>query len=67
MEALNPDDVFYIIVHCSATKVTSDYTPEQMRADMLFSCIFYLFIRTIYYFCSMGKEGNCPPYKRRQR
>ena len=57
MEALNPDDVFYIIVHCSATKVTSDYTPEQMRADMLFSCIFYLFIRTIYYFCSMGREG----------
>ena len=35
MEALNPDDVFYIIVHCSATKVTSDYTPEQMRADHL--------------------------------
>lgn len=35
METLNPDDVFYIILHCSATKVTSNCTPEQMRADHL--------------------------------
>lgn len=57
MEALNPDDVFYIIVHCSATKVTSDYTPEQMRADMLFSCIF-LFVYTYnLLFLQYGKGG----------
>ena len=29
------DSVSYIIIHCSATRETQDYTPEQLKRDHL--------------------------------
>ena len=32
---MSPDSVSYLILHCSATRETQDYTPEQLRRDHL--------------------------------
>ena len=32
---MSPDSVSYLIIHCSATRETQDYTPEQLKHDHL--------------------------------
>ena len=32
---MSPDSVSFIIIHCSATRETQDYTPEQLKHDHL--------------------------------
>ena len=32
---MSHDSVSYIIIHCSATRETQDYTPEQLKRDHL--------------------------------
>ena len=32
---MSPDSVSYLIIHCSATREDSDYTPEQLKHDHL--------------------------------
>ena len=32
---MSPDSVSYIIIHCTATRETQDYTPEQLKHDHL--------------------------------
>ena len=32
---MSPDSVSYLIIHCTATRETQDYTPEQLKHDHL--------------------------------
>ena len=32
---MSPDSVSYLIIHCSATRESQDYTPEQLKHDHL--------------------------------
>lgn len=58
-ETMRPDAVRYIVIHCSATRCTRPYTPEQLRRDHLARGF-----RTVGYHFYIRRDGSTTQHRR---